>query len=41
MKIQTRAIMKSIKSVVIAIWWTLIFLALFIPNATAFWNPNL
>lgn len=36
-----RAIMKYVKEAAIAAYWVLIFLALIIPNATAFWNPNL
>lgn len=36
-----RVILKKMKKAVEGIFWVLIFLALIIPNATSFWNPNL
>lgn len=36
-----RVILKHVKEALVAVYWVLIFLALIIPNATSFWNPNL
>lgn len=33
--------MKVVKKVLVAVFWTMIFFAIFIPESTAFWNPNI